>query len=673
MKEVSAERKQARDEIRHAIIERSKEYFKRDKSGKGYICPVCGSGSGKHGTGVTENPKEPNRFTCWRGCYENADIFQIIGIEHGLSGFADQYNKACEIFGISLDDGTQTSPRTSSLKKGGNRLQGVSQNDQKEDFTEFCKEASKHIEETDYHRGISLKTLKQFNVGFVPAWRHPNAPASVPTSPRLIIPVGSDGYLARDTRKDLTEKQREYVKQRAGHVGLFNAEALRQSTAPIWITEGELDALSVIDTGGQAVALCSIGNARKLIEAVKEQRPTVPLILALDNDKAGDETSRKIAEAFQSLNFSFYRKSLPDPYKDENEFYMAGPEKFRQWVQAGTTEALQGVDDDEARERQAFEREAVSVYLPDFITMLKSNRDNPIPAISTGFPRLDTILGGGLRAGLYFIGAVTSFGKTTLLLQIADNVAQARHGVLIFSLEMARTELMAKSLSRLTALESVKKYGSPKYAKTTWGVQSGYYTPEENELMWKAIASYGEMAKYIHITEGVGDVGTSVIRAKTERYIKYTGQTPVIIVDYAQILQAPECRHSMTDKQVTDRNVVELKRMSRDYNTPVISVSSFNRESYNNPVSETSFKESGAIEYTSDVLIGLQYEGWDHRNGEKESERLARLRPLREKNKLIAKERGMQEIQLKVLKNRNGYKDDVKLGFYPAFNYFCER
>ena len=54
---------------------------------------------------------------------------------------------------------------------------------------------------------------------------------------------------------------------------------------------------------------------------------------------------------------------------------------------------------------------------------------------------------------------------------------------------------------------------------------------------------------------------------------------------------------------------MELKRISRDFKTPVIGISSFNRDNYNNAVSMQSFKESGAIEYSSDILIGLQLKG----------------------------------------------------------------
>ena len=68
--------------------------------------------------------------------------------------------------------------------------------------------------------------------------------------------------------------------------------------------------------------------------------------------------------------------------------------------------------------------------------------------------------------------------------------------------------------------------------------------------------------------------------------------------------------------------------MSRDYRLPIIGISSFNRDNYTAPVNLASFKESGAIEYSSDVLIGLQYEGMDYQEGEADKAREKRIREL---------------------------------------------
>ena len=90
------------------------------------------------------------------------------------------------------------------------------------------------------------------------------------------------------------------------------------------------------------------------------------------------------------------------------------------------------------------------------------------------------------------------------------------------------------------------------------------------------------------------------------------------------------------------------------------------------PVSQTSFKESGAIEYSSDVLMGLQYDGMDLRQGETESARMQRVRDLKAYNLKQAAEGRFIGIHLKVLKNRNGELGDAKFMFNPRYNVYIE-
>jgi replicative DNA helicase len=282
------------------------------------------------------------------------------------------------------------------------------------------------------------------------------------------------------------------------------------------------------------------------------------------------------------------------------------------------------------------------------------------PATPTGFPTLDQALDGGLYAGLYTIGAISSLGKTTLALQIADNIASAGKDVLIFSLEMARSELMAKSISRHTLQQLLTAGASDiRNAKTTRGITDGKryarYSRDERELIKTATEAYGQYADHLYILEGIGDIGAAEIRKAVEEHRQATGQTPVIIVDYLQILAPADVR--ATDKQNTDKAVLELKRISRDFKTPVIAISSLNRENYSAKINMAAFKESGAIEYSADCLIGLQYAGAGSKNFDAEE----------------ASTKSPREIEAVILKQRNGRKGDIiPLSYYPMFNYFSE-
>lgn len=193
----------------------------------------------------------------------------------------------------------------------------------------------------------------------------------------------------------------------------------------------------------------------------------------------------------------------------------------------------------------------------------------------------------------------------------AISIVEAGGDVLIFSLEMSRTELISKTVSRLTLLDIIQNNGNTRDAKTARGITTGTryfnYSPTEKALINRAVTTYSQFAEHIFIHEGIGDIGVDAVRAEVAKHIKYTGKKPVVLIDYVQILAPAEIR--ATDKQNIDKAVLELKRISRDFKIPVIGISSFNRAGYKDAVTMEAFKESGAIEYSSDILIGLQLKG----------------------------------------------------------------
>ena len=664
-----------REEAREYMRTHATEILKRDRNGKGFICPICGSGQGdgrkRAGTGITT--KDGIHFTCWAGCFSNSDIIDIIGLQRGLheNDHVHKFEEAAKVFGIEIEksnDNFSAKKETQQVKESSQPnffLKG------EENYQEFFRAANQNLMLTDYHRGISLETLNKFRVGYIEQWR---VSEKAPYSPRLIIPTYEGGYLARDTRTNLTEQQKPYAKIRRGHLVIYNECALYDSASPVFVVEGELDCLSLIDVGESAIALGSTVNVKKFLSLIKEKFPTQPLIISLDNDEAGQRASKELTDGLLDFGFSsFYKKDFPENFKDANEFLMKDREGLKLWISQVLNFVSEQAESEFEIEKQIYESETVSSSLRDFVSTIRESREGK--AISTGFKDLDELLDGGLYPGLYVLGAISSLGKTTLALQIADQIAQLGHGVLIFSLEMSRNELMAKTLSRLTFLKDMEVNGISQNAKTTRGILKGKFYGFENDVFMSALEEYEIYGKNIHINEGIGDIGVSQISLKVREYMKFNnGQPPVVVIDYLQILAPFDIR--ATDKQNTDKAVLELKRLSRDYQIPVVAISSFNRENYFQPVSMASFKESGAIEYSSDVLLGLQYAGWDYQENEKEADRSKRLRDLMkamEQNTKSAEETGgldSRVVQLKVLKHRNGRKGSVHLEFIPKFNCF---
>ncbi|MCL2514253.1 MAG: toprim domain-containing protein, partial [Oscillospiraceae bacterium] len=476
-------------------------------------------------------------------------------------------------------------------------------------------------------------------------------------SRRLVFPTGRNGYTVRSIDPETPEKYR-YMKE--GEAGYFNRKAL-QGNKPVYVVEGALDALSIAEAGCEACALGSTSGVDKFLGMLDRERPVVPLILSLDNDKAGKEAQTKLKAGLEARKISFYEINTSGEHKDPNEHLIADRVAFTALVNSDPAEAAgQEVE----MERISYLETSAAYHINSLMGEIAASADTP--AIQTGFNKLDDALGDGLYEGFYVLGAISSLGKTTFVLQVADQIAQRGHDVLIFSLEMSRFELMAKSISRLTFDNCA---GNMKNAKTTRGILAGakrkYYSPTEKELINKSIAAYGEYSERIYIHEGVGTIGTEQIKQEVQRHISFTGNTPVVVIDYLQIIAPFDMR--ATDKQNTDKAVLELKRLSRDKKIPVIAISSFNRDNYTAPVNLASFKESGAIEYSSDVLLGLQLAGMDELS-QSEGKRADTIKRIEEK-----KAADPRKAQLKILKNRNG-KIGLSLyyDYYPMFNTFKE-
>ena len=277
--------------------------------------------------------------------------------------------------------------------------------------------------------------------------------------------------------------------------------------------------------------------------------------------------------------------------------------------------------------------------------------------VTTGFSNLDNVTG-GIYPGLYVIGALSSLGKTTFALQLADNLAAAGKHVLFFSLEQSQLELVSKSLSRIAAQES---QNGVKYGVDSLTIRKGFTDAGTK----KALAKYREeIAPRMNIIQGDFRCDAAFIRDEVARYIQRTGKRPVVFVDYLQILQ-PADGVRQTLRESIDATVTALKRMSREYNTTVFVISSVNRSNYLTPIDFESFKESGGIEYTADVVWGMQYACL-------EEDLFNKVNAIKEKRDKIKEAKGKtpREIELVCLKNRYGHDFICEFEYYPRVDLF---
>lgn len=592
---------------------------------------------------------DDNRVYC-HGCGARYDIFDLYAIQqqkitpdsdnHVSYRFKEIYNEVVEYmhadvnqFKIKPEDALQN-----KINEYNRRL---------------IEKAAKTLDKTDYlqKRGISQELGKQFHIGFIPEWINPTIEYKAgkgthqkPT-PRLIIPTGVSSYLARDTRDNIPDAEKRYIKLKQGSLNLFNAKALQDDSKPLFVTEGELDALSILEVSKEAnaLALGSTSNIdlfldtirnikRQVIQKHEAYYPTI--LIATDNDSAGQLAARKLSQGLNNSYIDNYIVDIARNCKDPNEALTTDRNKFADTV-ASTIK-----DPDN--------------YLVGLLKRINQHKEKP-QFIPTGFSNLDQVLDGGLYPQLYVIGAISSLGKTTLAMQIADRIAARQHKhVFIFSLETSKDELTEKNLSRLTFELADNKSGNPQTARS---INNGSWLdyPKESKLVMRAVEAYSKYYTYLHIDDGTESRPSAKdIYSRLNIYCsKHPNNKPVVIVDYLQILRAIDDRD--TDKEKVTKSIAEFKRIATTFEVPVIVISSFNRSSYLNPAAMESFKESGEIEYYADTLIGLQLKGINNQDADLDE----------------LKNKDPRSIEAKILKNRNG-RSGVTVGFsyYPKFNDF---
>ena len=643
-----------RDQALQEIKGRYAEYLKPAKKRGTYICPLCGNGQGADGDGITVKPGTTH-LKCFK-CGFGGDIVDLYQAEHG-GDTKEALEALYSLFGITIDQEPTRSYTWPQMAP--ETPQEATVEEPPKDYTEYFKQARANLSGAQEYlsfRGLSMETASKYYLGYDAEWRSPAAVERAqregrrlpPTSPRLIIPTSKHSYLARDTRRELDDASKKWAKMKEGQVELFNSKALyNEEERPVFIVEGEIDALSIIEVGAEAVGLGMARNHHKLLELLEKKPTRSTLILCLDDDKGkehntGAEAQEELRAGLEKLNISYIiGHSILMGANDPNEALVKD--------RAGFTAAVA-----EAEHQTAARPDNVTDYLNRLMAG-EIERFKQGATRRTGFNNLDT-QAGGVYPGLYVLGAISSLGKTTFIHQMADQMAARGEDVLYFSLEQSRLEMVSKSLSRLTAQKDVKK------AVSSLAIRGGNLTP----AVLDAADLYANMVgERMSVVEGNFNCTVAFISDYVSRYMATTGTKPIVIIDYLQILQGEP---RMSTKEVVDTNVTELKRLSRSKDIPVFLISSLNRTNYMTPVDFESFKESGGIEYTADVIWGLQLTVLNDPIFDKEGQVKKKRETIRE-----AKAANPREVELVCLKNRYGISSyKVSFTYYPQFDLFKE-
>ena len=334
--------------------------------------------------------------------------------------------------------------------------------------------------------------------------------------------------------------------------------------------------------------------------------------------------------------------------------------------------------------------------IPELLAHVETAQQGYLPIWATGFNKLDQMLDGGFLGGnLAVVGAVSSLGKTSFVLQIGTQIAAAGKDVLIFSLEMSKNELNAKIISRYSYELTYTKDNANAWSgylddiRLTMGDvlrgRVGQLGEKKRKIFDAAVEKARALSEHLFIIRD-NEIDLNKIEDIVQAHEDATGRKPFVILDYLQILKAREENRTTDKRLLTDDDVNRLKDLAVKTDIPILVISSFNRMSYLDPVSMGSFKESGTIEYSSDTLIALQYSGmqyqkhWTTADGGKKKlvyenkiEHDTRVRLLMEKMDEDGAAGKFLPIDVVLLKNRGVSKGKVLFEFCPRSNIFREK
>ena len=210
-----------------------------------------------------------------------------------------------------------------------------------------------------------------------------------------------------------------------------------------------------------------------------------------------------------------------------------------------------------------------------------------ISGLSTGFVDLDKATTGLHPGNLVVLAGRPAMGKTTLGVNIAENVALDGGAALVFSLEMSATDLAERSMARAGSVN-------------TQTLREGKLTEDDWSRMTVALGKLN--GKALVIDDDPGTATVAQMRRKAVRLKRKLGRLDLIVIDYLQLMRGDGNNRNEEIGGITRG----LKLLARELNVPVVLLSQLNRgveDRTDKRPMMSDLRESGAIEQDADVIL----------------------------------------------------------------------
>lgn len=212
--------------------------------------------------------------------------------------------------------------------------------------------------------------------------------------------------------------------------------------------------------------------------------------------------------------------------------------------------------------------------------------------ISTGFRVIDDVTAGLVDESLYVLAGGAGMGKTSLAMAIAANVADARRGVLVLSLEMSRTELATRMLCAEAEVDV-----------SAW--RKRCLTHEHMAKLHEAGPWVGALPIWIEDTPEM-DVSEMKSAAMRQQRVMADAGTPLglVVVDYLQLAKAKTKQRDPNREQIVSAVARGLKNMAKSVKVPIIVCSSTSNDTEKDQRLPrlTDLRDSGEIGFAADFV-----------------------------------------------------------------------
>lgn len=336
--------------------------------------------------------REDNIFKCF-GCGESGDAITFVAKLKGIEPI-EAARELAEKYHIEVEE-----------KKTGKAAT----------ITEYLKRCQGDIGKTDYFekRGLNRATIRKFCLGY-DAYHNS---AVIPYSSKMTY------YQTRSIAEKAFFKPKT---EDAGAEPVFNINGLKLRTKePIFVVESPICAMSVYQSGGNAIATCGTGGWRKAIDEVKKKKPLGGFILCFDNDEPGQKASTAMYNELVALGVQVIEYNIAGECKDPNELLMSNHKKLEDSVKAAKLKL---------RRQYATAKDSF-----DALELQGENVEPPTWIVREVLP-----------TGLAILCAPSKIGKSWMMMQLGLAVADGKEfldfktnqsGVLYYALEDSKARL----------------------------------------------------------------------------------------------------------------------------------------------------------------------------------------------------------------------------------------